>query len=607
MNTIKYFLVLLLFSTSAWSTSAALAQTQPPPTMPEQQLAPVSPGALPSRVPLHESVPNQQGTAADAVDSTATQAPKQSSVQALKTTSTKPQTTATVSATIAGKGKGGIAAAGDRRIFWLHGLNENTSTWSRYNDRFYNERVLDYTPTLGYASDLQGGIPGKGYDIGIAEDVSYKMLPFVPSASKLNKLPQPSNDKLPIVIGHSMGGLVARTIEQQLSETGYGSIFKDRKLFGAMITVGTPNQGADAITSVYDGTAYRVLANGALELSNFARTVGPFLAVIGFLLGAIVAVLFPLAQIVGNIIGKMEELNTLLFQGFQWSTALIAAGIVGTIAALFTPIVIFGIDLTKLFLPVHIIETLFETKLPLQCAQDMRPGNPYLTSLNTFTSTQSITPRIGIYGEADYHSELRLASTLNFQNVYSFPTEADVKDDYLLNQVEHFESALRTTRDVLVGAAVVGGIVSFFVPAVAPVAFAAGVAAASFGISANYISSGLPNDWKAIIHSTKSETRSYYYEELVYDCPANYHGAAWHCPSHLEGHTGYYQAPIEASDDGLLSRDTQQMPGVGPDFNLKAQGANHITETYHQSVSSNLNRIFDRTDNNFAFRILRRN
>lgn len=189
----------------------------------------------------------------------------------------------------------------------------------------------------------------------------------------------------------------------------------------------------------------------------------------------------------------------------------------------------------------------------------MRPGNSFLTDLNTFTSNQSIIPRIGIYGEADYHSELRLFSSVVLEPVTTFGNDENlVKDDKALQVAEHFESFCQTTRNILAVTAVVGGIVSFFVPAVAPVAIASGVAAAGWTISANYISTGIRDDWGAIIHNATYETHSYYYEELVYDCPANYHGAAWKCPSHFEGHTGYYDVVVGTSDDGLLSKTTQQ-------------------------------------------------
>ena len=116
-----------------------------------------------------------------------------------------------------------VCAYGQRNISWLHGLGGNSITWDQMEDIFEIER-LEITPSStfspGYQSQL--GVSAASNDIVIN-----------------GKIPFDNNG---IIIGHSMGGIVARNIDH--INTGQ---------FGGIITVGSPNLGAAISNSLDNG------------------------------------------------------------------------------------------------------------------------------------------------------------------------------------------------------------------------------------------------------------------------------------------------------------------------------------------------------------------
>lgn len=122
-------------------------------------------------------------------------------------------------------------ATKDVNVYWIHGLYEDALFWKD----FCEEVTPNNGTCLEYDSDHPGGAAG--------------------IAAELNKLI--SDEKEAILIGHSAGGLIARSIMQMNSNVT------------AVITVGTPNKGAGIVASVRS-EGYMSIVNQILNNANSA-------------------------------------------------------------------------------------------------------------------------------------------------------------------------------------------------------------------------------------------------------------------------------------------------------------------------------------------------
>lgn len=122
-------------------------------------------------------------------------------------------------------------ATKDVNVYWIHGLYEDALFWKD----FCEEVTPDNGTCLEYDSDHPGGAAG--------------------IAAELNKLI--SDEKEAVLIGHSAGGLIARSIMQMNSNVT------------AVITVGTPNKGAGIVASVRS-EGYMSIVNQILNKTNSA-------------------------------------------------------------------------------------------------------------------------------------------------------------------------------------------------------------------------------------------------------------------------------------------------------------------------------------------------
>jgi hypothetical protein len=133
-----------------------------------------------------------------------------------------------------------INAQQDRNVVWVHGLDKGAEVWEKYANYFENERKIKSHR--------------KTYNTNIGINFATKELMNHVSDS----LGSPVNNSQNIGIGHSMGGLMLRNSDRALS----GS----KKNFGGIITVATPNQGADISNSIKNGSVTKVMQNGVSEL-----------------------------------------------------------------------------------------------------------------------------------------------------------------------------------------------------------------------------------------------------------------------------------------------------------------------------------------------------
>ncbi|MFW5879543.1 MAG: esterase/lipase family protein, partial [bacterium] len=124
-----------------------------------------------------------------------------------------------------------------RNVVWVHGLDGDETSWEYYEQIFSNERLIN------------GHRPAYNTDNGI--DYGTNHLRSLIN----NQLGESAHSNRNIGIGHSMGGLVSRNLDR---------IFHTNNNFGGIITVTTPNYGAQIANSLLDGSIESA-ANHALD------------------------------------------------------------------------------------------------------------------------------------------------------------------------------------------------------------------------------------------------------------------------------------------------------------------------------------------------------
>jgi pimeloyl-ACP methyl ester carboxylesterase len=155
----------------------------------------------------------------------------------------------------------------NRNVVFIHGLMGSSSSWQAFTDDFtsgVNERRMN-------ADRAQHGTSG---GINFA-------------ASEINS---PNFGSQSLVIGHSMGGVIARHLD-----------LNNMRTIGGIINVGGPLDGAPAANALVDGRAAAAVSNAATQMIR-----GP-LATLGFI--------SPIITVAGNAIAADRlpgEINKLL-------------------------------------------------------------------------------------------------------------------------------------------------------------------------------------------------------------------------------------------------------------------------------------------------------
>ena len=243
-----------------------------------------------------------------------------------------------------------IVANAQKKVVWLHGLqgDQTPSTWDMYQKYFTssNGEVVKYTSVFNSIKSA-------------ANDLTN---------TKIN----PNNQDL-ILVGHSMGGLVSRSIQL------------NNPMVKGMISAGSPNQGSNLIANAISGNVFNVIEIGVNKSSTAidkSLTAAVFCA--------------PPVSIIA---------------------APIAAGI-----STFKNAALGELGVVKDVLGAAI--TIYSTITP--CTQDLLPTSTYIQeSQNQYINV----PYINIYGAEDYWQVVRIAGAfLNMKKVKD-PANMDVSFD----------------------------------------------------------------------------------------------------------------------------------------------------------------------------------
>lgn len=128
---------------------------------------------------------------------------------------------------------GSLVQAQDRRTHYLHGLNDNAAVWRIYEPTFEAQRRMNATAHEYNNASV----------VGVRTSETFLE----------NRIGGTQN----YLIGHSMGGLVARELERQTPIE-----------VNAIITIGTPNNGAFVATNVRNGMARNLINRAINDLST---------------------------------------------------------------------------------------------------------------------------------------------------------------------------------------------------------------------------------------------------------------------------------------------------------------------------------------------------
>jgi pimeloyl-ACP methyl ester carboxylesterase len=312
-----------------------------------------------------------------------------------------------------------IFAAQGNNYIWLHGLNDDSNCWSIYQNAF----TPSNGSTLGYASNAS-----------IADIASN--LWFSNRSSFVNGT---------ILIGHSMGGLVARELEYN-----YPSPIK------GIITIGTPHQGAPALNELYNG--------GANNLTK-------------------------------KVVGKAKN-------SVKASLTAIAFTIPGVGYAL--PVSVnLGVDLLYKYVGIPILDKAINEQIArdysAQCSKDMVPGSTYMNNIGI---RQVEVPILTFACEEDRWQLPRVGYCTQKKSILQADATANANGDFDLggyNQLKSLNNTFKVVGGVHAGIAVGCGVGGFFFPYLWAASAAHANASSSWYSTAGYIDDGLDFDHAVLL------------------------------------------------------------------------------------------------------------
>lgn len=287
------------------------------------------------------------------------------------------------------------ALIGQREVYWLHGINGNTSHYDRYSNYYQANRSMDCS-TVGFNSQ------------GTVDDIT--------NTTSSSITPQSDN----IVIGHSLGGIVARNYEIEGPSNEAGGV----------ITVHCPNQGASIAAAVRSGEADALLTQIRRRVGNGLREVDEHL---GFYINSW-NFLISVDNVMRNVLDPFyDDVNRLDWRGY-FNLGEIDIPNSGDV----------NDDITSAF-------NIISDPDLVEIIDDLTPGSPFMDKLNGFPST---LPRIEIQGWEDDPEVYRLMCS-EFSECWNDPINSCPDGDQcdLLDDLDEAIDGLRTASDILRGRA----------------------------------------------------------------------------------------------------------------------------------------------------------
>lgn len=386
-----------------------------------------------------------------------------------------------------------------KRVYWIHGYNENGEFWQRYRQ--------DLTDASHRGS--------------IIEWVSSKSIPDNARDNVKTRITGPA-----ILIGHSAGGLVARKTRDFTSNVK------------AVVTVGTPNQGAGIVSSVKSKKYQNVVD---LSLSNVSTSL---------LLStdAIVSIICP--------VGTTAIVNKICSY-----VSLGAHSIFGIVV----PIANIWLD--------DYLDDIANSYSSKAAFQDMDPSSSFISDLNKNTPA---IPVINIYSAEDTWPLIRMwGSGDHRDDVVSMTNTSD--KEYDTDKVNLVKTGVTTAKFLEWGHGLVSvglAALSFWYPQYAASSLNNATAAISWANTSRYLEYDAHNRYSELIGAVHYEVRTYTT------------GALWWKKTVTK------TVPVYETHDGLIANKDSKMDATkGNVKNISLTGINHLEMSAHPKMRSLLKSI----------------
>lgn len=372
------------------------------------------------------------------------------------------------------------------KVYWVHGFGDKRYTWDTYKNALipYNNQGTSigwsYNSSLGVAADMLN--------------------------TQINN--EVSSSKKAIVFGHSAGGLVARKAAQSNSK------------IRAIITAGTPNQGAGIVTTLKNRSLNNVAKKAASKVqANLilgSQAVGSLLPGVGNALVSLIGISSGLAGEVGKALAEdaVEDVKT--------SYSKVAA-------------------------------------------EDMNPDlsrNTFLRNLNASTSSK---PIINIYGNEDDNRLVRIAGTA----LHKYENDTNTTDNcYDESAFQYYNAALNTssTFEILhYAAGTTTAVLGIFCPYYLASSALNFSAAASWTDTRRFIQYDVHNEWDSMIGAVHTDRIEKWHKILwVKWCDVSY-------------------VTVYENSDGFIPNNSSKMTGSNV-TNIEVKGVNHLEMNSHPSM-----------------------
>ncbi|MFY8000139.1 MAG: hypothetical protein ACOVSW_16205 [Candidatus Kapaibacteriota bacterium] len=418
-----------------------------------------------------------------------------------------------------------------RIVYWIHGVNgDNIPTWDLYDNSLSGTRQM-YGLKPKYPSD-------RGVD-----SIANLVQGIIDTLQPILRIDTTITLSSPIAIAGSLGGLVARSIEQQ-------SRLQNRpQPFSGIITINSPHRGAEFFAAIKNGGSQKLHAsvfdNAVNPLGSAFVSLAPFMRMSAPIpIGDAVAPTDTAIAVLSNIVGNV--MNNYLYKRYN--------------------------------------ESIFD---------DMTPQSPFLNRLNVAGQVNDTIPVISITGSSPFPSVYRLIySTLH--GAYNDPLDQH-QDDKLAKSVETIASIYRSVGYFCLTLASNPAMQAFQTPQTISTVVENIPIATAFFRGAKAIEKDYPNGVSVLIGSAVPEYRVLG-QKTVRELPSEDD-----IPSFRFVTGGRVITRRIQTDDGALSKTEQTHPNRPAEDAIEVTNVNHNGAINNQGVRRQLDNTFER-DRRFRIR-----
>jgi pimeloyl-ACP methyl ester carboxylesterase len=394
---------------------------------------------------------------------------------------------------------------------WIHGLNGTEDSWKIYKEAFtpVNGSILKYSSDKSIT--------------GIAEVVWN---------ANYNQFNQNT-----ILIGHSMGGLVARELERNHSA----------KIKG-IITLGTPHQGAHVAKELRFGGLNKLKDKVVLKGNDCV-------------IASSLAFAYDIPGLTPFFLSIALSVNTV---------SAVLTGPIGDIA----------------------LNEIAANEFNKGCTDDLQPGSPFL---NTLASRKINVPILTFASQEDRWQLPRVVHCQSNYKRLSTDPYANVDGNFDMtgyNALSDFNNGLKVFADIHNRFAEVCDVIGYVFPSNLVAAALHRTAASKLISASNYIENGLDYDHAVLIGATRVDPIPQYHESLsLRQLDLSQPGIK------EDGYVTYTYVTVPEPHDGVVPVKSQQLDksrGYNVIWaNTTIKGVNHMEQRNHPNTKREFDAVLD--------------